>query len=101
MLVAVALITVYYFVTYALAGRTMGMAWCNLHLASLSTNAETHMHAAPSTITFTIKQASLRAIGGTISLLLFPLNILCIARSDDRLSISDYLSETQVVRIRK
>lgn len=100
-LVAVALITVYYFVTYALAGRTMGMAWCNLHLASLSTNAETHMHAAPSTITFTIKQASLRAIGGTISLLLFPLNILCIARSDDRLSISDYLSETQVVRIRK
>ena len=101
MLVGVALITAYFFVTYALAGRTMGMAWCNLHLASLSSNAETLAHAAPSTITFTIRQAILRALGGTISLLLFPLNILCIARSDERLSVSDYLSETQVVRIRK
>jgi uncharacterized RDD family membrane protein YckC len=101
MLVSVVLITVYFFVTYALAGRTMGMAWCNLHLASLSSNAETLANAAPSTITFTIRQAVLRALGGTISLLLFPVNIICIARSDDRLSLSDYLSDTQVVRIRK
>jgi uncharacterized RDD family membrane protein YckC len=100
-LVGVVLITVYFFVTYALAGRTMGMAWCNLHLASLSSNAETLANAAPSTITFTIRQAIMRALGGTISLLLFPLNIICIARSDDRLSLSDYLSDTQVVRIRK
>ena len=100
-LVGVLLITAYFFVTYALAGRTMGMAWCNLHLASLSSNAEALAHAAPSTITFTIRQAVLRALGGTISLVLFPLNIVCIARSDERLSLSDYLSETQVVRIRK
>lgn len=101
LLVGVVLITAYFFVTYALAGRTMGMAWCNLHLASLSSNAEALANAAPSTITFTIQQAILRALGGTISLVLFPLNILCIARSDERLSLSDYLSETQVVRIRK
>ncbi len=100
-LVAVLLITAYFFVTYALAGRTMGMAWCNLHLASLSSNAETLANAAPATITFTIRQAILRALGGTISLLLFPLNVVCIARSDERLGLSDYLSETQVVRIRK
>lgn len=100
-LVGVLLITAYFFVTYALAGRTMGMAWCNLHLASLSSNAEALANAAPSTITFTIRQAVLRALGGTISLVLFPLNILCIARSDERLSLSDYLSETQVVKIRK
>ncbi len=100
-LVAVLLITAYFFVTYALAGRTMGMAWCNLHLASLSSNAETLANAAPGTITFTIRQAILRALGGTISLLLFPLNVVCIARSDERLGLSDYLSETQVVRIRK
>ncbi len=99
--VGILLITAYFFVTYALAGRTMGMAWCNLHLASLSSKSETLANAAPSTITFTIRQAILRALGGTISLVLFPLNILCIARSDDRLSLSDYLSETQVVRIRK
>ena len=101
MLVGVLLITVYFFVTYALAGRTMGMAWCNLHLASLSSNAEALANPAPSTITFTIRQAVLRALGGTISLVLFPVNIVCIARSDERLSLSDYLSETQVVRIRK
>lgn len=100
-IVAVLLITAYFFVTYALAGRTMGMAWCNLHLASLSSNAETLANTAPSTITFTIRQAILRALGGTLSLVLFPLNILCIARSDDRLGLSDYLSDTQVVRIRK
>ncbi len=99
--VGVLLITAYFFVTYALAGRTMGMAWCNLHLASLSSNAEALANAAPSTITFTIRQAVLRALGGTVSLMLFPLNILCIARSDERLSLSDYMSETQVVRIRK
>ena len=99
--VGILLITAYFFVTYALAGRTMGMAWCNLHLASLSSNAEALAKTSPSTITFTIRQASMRALGGTISLVLFPLNILCIARSDDRLSLSDYLSETQVVRIRK
>ncbi|HEX4949111.1 MAG TPA: hypothetical protein VFZ34_20710, partial [Blastocatellia bacterium] len=83
------------------AGRTMGMAWCNLHLASLKTTADAHRHEEPSTVTFTLKQAILRALGGTITLLLFPLNVICIARSDDRLSISDYLSETQVVRIKK
>ncbi len=95
------LITAYFFVTYALAGRTMGMAWCNLHLASLSSTAEALANPAPTTITFTVRQALLRALGGTISLVLFPLNLLCIARNDERLSLSDYLSETQVVRIRK
>lgn len=100
-LVAVVLITVYFLVTYALAGRTMGMAWCNLHLASLSPSPEARNSASLSTVTFTLNQAIMRALGGTISLLLFPLNVLVIARSDDRLSISDYLSQTQVVRIRK
>lgn len=98
-LVSVLLITVYFFVTYALAGRTMGMAWCNLHLASLTTKKEQH-DVSPTT-TFTIKQAMMRALGGTITMLLFPLNVIVLARNDDRLSISDYLSDTQVVRIRK
>ena len=97
----VLLTTAYYFATYALAGRTMGMAWCNLHLASHSSNADSLMNTAPSTVTFTIKQALWRSLGGTISLVLFPLNIFFIARSDERLSLSDYLSQTQVVRIRK
>lgn len=100
-LVSLLLTTAYYFATYALAGRTMGMAWCNLHLASLSSHADTLTNAAPSTVTFTIKQALLRSLGGTISLVLFPLNVFCIIRSDERLSLSDYLSQTQVVRIRK
>jgi uncharacterized RDD family membrane protein YckC len=95
------LTTAYYFATYALAGRTMGMAWCNLHLASHSPHADTLANTAPSTVTFTLKQALLRSLGGTISLVLFPLNVLCIIRSDERLSLSDYLSQTQVVRIRK
>jgi uncharacterized RDD family membrane protein YckC/uncharacterized Zn finger protein (UPF0148 family) len=96
--VGILLVTAYFFVTYALAGRTMGMAFLNLHLASQSQTSEA---TAPSTTTFTFQQAALRALGGTISLLLFPLNILCIAKSDERLSISDYLSGTQVVKIKK
>ena len=101
LVVSLVLVLAYFFVTYALAGRTMGMAWCNLHLASLSPNDESLTSNTPSTVTFTIKQAVLRSIGSTLTLLLFPLNVLCIARSDDRLSISDYLSSTQVVRIKK
>jgi uncharacterized RDD family membrane protein YckC len=99
--VGLVLTTAYYFVTYALAGRTMGMAWCNLHLASLTPNADSLAQSSPGTVTFTIRQALLRSLGGTLSLTLFPLNMLCIVRSDERLSLSDYLSQTQVVRIRK
>ena len=91
------LITAYYFVTYALAGRTMGMAFMNLHLASQSATAET----STATVTFTCQQAALRALGGTASLLLFPLNFFFIVKSYDRLSLSDYLSGTQVVKIKK
>lgn len=96
-IVGIMLITAYYFVTYALAGRTMGMAFMNLHLASQSATAET----STATVTFTCQQAALRALGGTASLLLFPLNFFFIVKSYDRLSLSDYLSGTQVVKIKK
>jgi uncharacterized RDD family membrane protein YckC len=97
--VSVLLITLYFFLTYAMAGRTMGMAWCNLHLACHTTDAL--KNSAPTTVTFSFQQVALRALGGTISFLLFPLNILYIANHDERLSISDRLSGMQVVRIKK
>ena len=99
--VAIALIAAYFFVTYALAGRTMGMALMNLHLASQSATTDVAINTGPSTVTFTFQQAALRALGGTISLLLFPVNFICIAKSFERLSLSDYLSGTQVVKIKK
>lgn len=94
------LVTVYFFVTYALAGRTIGMAILKLHLASLKPVAEQVQSNATSTISFTFQQAAARAIGGTLSLLLFPVNLICILRNFDRLSVSDYFSGTQVVRIK-
>lgn len=100
-IVGIVLIAAYFFVTYALAGRTMGMAFMNLHLASQSSTVEPANPANPTTVTFTFQQAALRALGGTISLLLFPVNFICIAKSFDRLSLSDYLSGTQVVKIKK
>ena len=100
-LIAFFLVAVYFFLTYALAGRTIGMALLKLHLASRSPILKATDQSIPATITFTFKQAAARATGGTISLLLFPLNLFCITRNDDRLSISDYLSDTQIVRIRK
>ncbi|MBS1809676.1 MAG: RDD family protein [Acidobacteria bacterium] len=99
--IGILLITAYYFVTYALAGRTMGMAFMNLHLASQSSSTDLNNPSGPSTVTFTFQQAALRAMGGTISLLLFPVNVFFIAKSYDRLSLSDSLSGTQVVRIKK
>ncbi len=99
-IVGIVLIAAYFFVTYALAGRTMGMAFMNLHLASQSSTDVTN-NAVPSTVTFTFQQAAWRALGGTVSLLLFPLNFICIAKSFERLSLSDYLSGTQVVKIKK
>ncbi len=92
------LTAVYFFVTYALAGRTIGMAILKLHLASLKPVAETT--DTTSTVSFTFQQAAARAFGGTLSLLLFPLNVFCITRNYDRLGISDYLSGTQIVKIR-
>jgi uncharacterized RDD family membrane protein YckC len=92
------LTAVYFFVTYALAGRTIGMAILKLHLASLKPVAETA--DTTSTVSFTFQQAAARAVGGTLSLLLFPINIFCITRNFDRLGISDYLSGTQIVKIR-
>lgn len=99
--VGIVLIAAYFFVTYALAGRTMGMAFMNLHLASQTSTAESASQSGPSTVTFTFQQAALRALGGTISMLLFPVNFFFIAKSFDRLSLSDYLSGTQVVKIKK
>ncbi|MFN7929273.1 MAG: RDD family protein [Blastocatellia bacterium] len=99
--VGAVLVALYFFVTYALAGRTMGMAFMNLHLASQSATTENTPPAGPTTVTFTFQQAALRALGGTLSLLLFPINFICIARSYDRLSLSDLLSGTQVVKIKK
>lgn len=99
--IAICLITLYFFLTYSLAGRTVGMGLLKLHLASRAQIPDHQMEETPSTITFTFQQAAARAFGGSISLLLFPLNVLCITRSYDRLSISDYLSNTQIVRIKK
>ncbi len=93
------LIAVYFFVTYALAGRTIGMAILKLHLASLKPLTK-NAPDSTSTVSFTFQQAAARAAGGTLSLLLFPVNLFCITRNFDRLSISDYLSGTQVVKIR-
>ncbi len=94
------LVAVYFFVTYALAGRTIGMAILKLHLASLKPAAEQPPSDCTSTVSFTFQQAAARAVGGTLSLLLFPVNVICITRNFDRLSISDYLSGTQIVKIR-
>jgi uncharacterized RDD family membrane protein YckC len=94
------LIAVYFFVTYALAGRTIGMAILKLHLASLKPLTKSVSPDSTSTVSFTFQQAAARAAGGTLSLLLFPVNLFCITRNFDRLSISDYLSGTQVVKIR-
>lgn len=99
--VSVVLIALYFFLTYALAGRTMGMAFMNLHLASQSATAETAPPASPTTVTFTFQQAALRALGGTITLLVFPLNVFFLLKNYDRLSLSDSLSGTQVVKIKK
>ena len=93
------LIAVYFFVTYALAGRTIGMAILKLHLASLKPLTK-NAPDSTSTVSFTFQQAAARAVGGTLSLLLFPVNLFCITRNFDRLSISDYLSGTQIVKIR-
>ncbi len=92
------MVAVYFFVTYALAGRTIGMAILKLHLASLKPVTENA--DGTSTISFTPQQAAARAIGGTLSLLLFPINVICITRNFDRLSVSDYFSGTQIVKIR-
>ena len=94
------LIAVYFFVTYALAGRTIGMAILKLHLASLKPLTMNPLPDSTSTVSFTFQQAAARAVGGTLSLLIFPINLFCITRNFDRLSISDYLSGTQVVKIR-
>lgn len=96
-----ALIALYFFLTYALAGRTMGMAFMNLFLASQSANAEPVSQTGPTTVTFTFQQAAWRALGSTISLLLFPVNMFWIVRNYDRLSLSDSLSGTQVIKIKK
>ncbi len=98
--IGLALLVLYFFLTYALAGRTLGMAMMKLHLASLSPITDKASDSAPDTITFTFQQAAMRALGGSISLLCFPLNMICLVRSYDRLSISDYLSHTQIVRIK-
>lgn len=99
--IAVCLMTVYFFLTYTLAGRTIGMGLVKLHLASQSPMDDHLNNESPSTVTFTIGQAFARTIGGVITLLFFPINVLFLTRSYDRLSISDYLSNTQIVRIRK
>lgn len=99
--IAVCLMTVYFFLTYTLAGRTIGMGLVKLHLASQSPMDDHISSDSPSTVTFTIGQAFARTIGGVITLLFFPINVLFLTRSYDRLSISDYLSNTQIVRIRK
>ncbi len=86
--IAVATIFCYHLLTVAIAGRTSGMALCKLRLVD----------AASERVPPTLAQAFGRAFGATLSLLLLPLNLLVILLSLERLSLSDYLSGTTIVR---
>lgn len=86
--IAVAAIFCYHLLTVAIAGRTSGMALCHLRLVD----------AASERVAPTLAQAFGRAFGATLSLLLLPLNLLVILLSLERLSLSDYLSGTIIVR---
>jgi uncharacterized RDD family membrane protein YckC len=78
----------YHLLMVGMAGRTTGMAFCKLRIVD----------AASERVPPTLAQAFGRAIGATLSLLLLPLNLLVILLSLERLSLSDYLSGTIIVR---
>jgi hypothetical protein len=97
---ATLLIPLYFAASFIFAGRTFGMALLKLHTGS-PTGAEVVISAGVSTkyeiAPLSLRDAAARAVGGAASLLLFPLNLYSILRSDDQLSLSDRLSETRVV----
>jgi len=86
--IAVAAIFCYHLLTVAVAGRTSGMALCKLRIVD----------AASECVPPTVTQAFGRAFGATLSLLLLPLNLLVILLSLERLSLSDHISSTIIVR---
>ena len=86
--IAVATIFSYHLLTIAISGRTSGMALCKLRIVD----------AASECVPPTLAQAFGRAFGATLSLLLLPINLLVILLSLERLSLSDYLSSTIIVR---
>lgn len=86
--IAVAAIFCYHLLTVAIGGRTSGMALCKLRIV------DTTSECVPPTLA----QAFGRALGATLSLLLLPLNLLVILLSLERLSLSDHISGTIIVR---
>lgn len=86
--IAAGITFIYHLLTVATAGRTCGMAALKLRVVD----------AASESFPPTLAQAFGRALGGTVSMILFPFNLLVIWLSLDRYSLSDFLSGTVIVR---
>ncbi len=78
----------YHLLTIRIAGRTFGMAVFRIRVADASSESEP----------LTFNQAVQRAGGAVVSLALIPLNLLVIALSAERQSLSDQFSGTTIVR---
>jgi uncharacterized RDD family membrane protein YckC len=98
---AAVLIPVYYAVSFAFVGRTLGMSLLKLHVGrqvveedvSSAQDVSRQYEIAP----LTLPDILARTLGSVASLVLFPLNLLSIWRNDERPSLADRLSGTCVV----
>lgn len=98
---AAVLIPVYYVVSFAFVGRTLGMSLLKLRVGRQVVEEDVGSAQGVSR-QYEIAQLTLpdilaRTLGSAASLVLFPLNLLSIWRSDERPSLADRLSGTCVV----
>ena len=82
------MIFLYHLTAMVIAGRTCGMAVFRIRVAD----------AADESLPPSLNQCLRRAGGAALSVLFIPLNLLVIALSPERQSLSDQISGTQVVR---
>ncbi len=82
------MIFLYHLIATAIAGRTCGMAVFRIRVAD----------AADESLPPALNQCLRRAGGTVLSILFIPLNLLVITLSPERQSLSDQISQTQVVR---
>ena len=80
---------VYQLWTMLVAKRTCGMAWRNLRVVEAETRE----------LTFPEWRILARSLAATVSLLLFPLNILIIWSSGSQKGLADVLSQTAICQI--
>ncbi|MFN7948832.1 MAG: RDD family protein [Blastocatellia bacterium] len=83
-----AMIFLYHLTAMVIAGRTCGMAVFRIRVAD----------AADESLPPSLNQCLRRAGGAAMSVLFIPLNLLVIALSPERQSLSDQISGTQIVR---